>query len=434
MKEEYSSYKFSEDFHLLSSRKKLSYDVAETLLFFLCFYPALVSAIYAAQFKNDVAFDGSILLFSLISMTVIKDKIKKPSLYIICTLLIISAGIILTWTEGSSVMYSIYLLCYGIYLVFKRFKGRNNFWRFSRLASMEFFLAVAYGIALLNKFILLQYMIFAFAVLILLIFTIYFHYSSGDKLLQWENYTEEKHIKNLKTINVIFSLIIIIVIGTSIVLAWRLGIFAKLDVIYNKIWNFLFAEFKVDNISQKKFKDMDMGINPLLQIQQNISKDTMNTTTFFKIIVFIIKTAFFAVIIVGIILIILVILQKLYNRHYRKFLFGEQVESTITKEDISEKLKTLKNPLNKLKMAVSKTNKDKLRRMYYQSIMTYKKKGSDIEMWNTPQEIESTVKAKWNGKLEKITELYEKFRYSTAEPTEEELKEMKELIKKYKSR
>lgn len=429
MKEEYSSYKFSEDFHMLSSRKKLLYDITEMILSFLCFYPLLACVIYTAHFKNDDVLDGVLLLIPLLIMAIVRKKTKNFILYIIYTLLVIGVGIILMWTEGLIVFHSIFLLSYGIYSVYKRVKGKNNFWRFNNLAVMNIFLALIYGFALLNKFVILQKLIFTFAILSLLIFIIYFHYSSGDKLLQWEEYTDEEHIKNLKIINVMVSIMIIIAIGIIIIIAWKLGIFARLDFIYNNFCILVFGAFKMATVSQTDF--MDMKTNPMFSFEQdNGSISTMNTSTIMNLFIITMKLAFFAVILIDIIAIIFVIVQKLYNRHYRKLILGEVIESTITKEQLSEKLRTLRNPLNILKKAVFKTNKDKLRRIYYHNVMAYKKKGVEVEKWNTPEEIEDNVKAKYNVKLKEVTKFYEKFRYNVDEPTDEDLRAMKKLFKK----
>lgn len=428
MEGKYSSYKFSEDFHMLSSGKKLSYDITEIILSFLCFYPLLASVLYVVHFDKNNVLDGIILLIPLIIMTIVRKKTKGFILYIIYTIFIIGVGIIVMWTDGLNIFHSIFLLCYGIYSVIKRVKDKSNFWRFNNLVLMNIFLSLIYGFALLNNFLILQKLIFNFAILSLLIFFVYFHYSSRDKLLQWEKYTDEEHIKHLKAINVMVSIIIIIVIGISIIFTWKLGIFAGLDTIYNKICTLIFGAFKLATVSQKDF--MDMKANPMFSVMQDSSISTMNTSTIMKLFIITMKIAFFTVILIDIIAIIFVMAQKLYNRHYRKLILGEMIESTITKEQLSEKLRTLRNPLNILKKAVFKTNKDKLRRIYYHNVMFFKKKGVVVEKWNTPEEIEDNVKAKYNVKLNEATRFYEKFRYNVYEPTDEELRTMKKLFKK----
>lgn len=431
MREEYFSYKFSEDFHLLNHRKKLYYDIMETILSYLCFYPLLASIIYLINYSKDDVLDGLLLLIPLIIMTIIRKKTKSPIRFVLYTMLVIAAGVILLWTDRVVFLHSIFLLSYGVYSVLKRTKLKNNFWGFGSLGGMNIFLGIIYAFAILNKIVVLQKLIFIFAFLSLLIFIIYFHYSSGDKILQWEQYSDEEHIKHLKIINVMVSIIIIITMAVILYLSKNTGLMEKLDMLYSKICDAVLGAFKIAGMSPNEY----MYGNEELQytLSEEIPLDISGSSAFFDIFKLFMKIAFFVIIAVDIILIIFIVTQKLYSRYYRKLILGEEIESTLTKEQVSEKLSALKKPLKLLKKSVLKTNKEKLRKMYYQGIMEFKKNGVDVELWNTPLEIEKNINSIHNSlNIMEITSFYEKYRYSGDDPTKEDLSDMRKLLKKFK--
>lgn len=428
MKEEYSSYKFSEDFHLMAGDKKLGYEIVEAILSFLCFYPLLTFILFIVNQSKDDVLDGLLLVVPIIAMVYFKKRIKRLVLFVIVELLIAAAGTVFLWSEKLIVYHFIFLLCYGIYFIVKRVKNINVYWRFTNLAAMNIFLAFIYGFTLINNFALLRTLIFTFSIIHLLVSIIYFHFSSTNKLLQWEKYTDYKHGRNMKTVNVMFSIFIVIILGTVIFMAAQGAIFQWLDALNKSIYNGIFKAINLASTSQNEFMDMEQ--TPIFNLPKFEGyNEPANTSVFFKLLVLFIKVTFAAVIAVDIIAFAVILFQKLYRRFIRRSNIDEKIESTLTAKDVVDSLKrSFKRPLISLRKAVFKTNKDKLRRLYFQTVMSYKKNGVTIEQWNTPCEIKASINSKHNINIDEITGFYERFRYTAEEPTDNQVADMKKKI------
>jgi hypothetical protein len=292
---------------------------------------------------------------------------------------------------------------------------------------MNIFIAFSYGFSLLFKAQTLQSFVFTFAVIHLLLSLIYIYWSSSDKLLQWEECSDERHIRQMKNINVMFSILMIIVVSAMLLLSWRGGIFKGLDAVWGNIYKRLFKFAYLANISQNDFRDMEDPIPP--EIANIVSVDP-NTGLFFKLIVLFLKTAFIVVIAVDIILIAIAVVQYIYRRYLKRKNTGtEEREFLVTRDEFAEKIKQrIRKSLNSLKRTIYKTNRDKIRRIYYLLIMRHNKAGVKVEQSQTPVEIESNIESVRNVKLSKATYIYEKARYSLEDLTDDQVNDMKKLL------
>jgi hypothetical protein len=261
----------------------------------------------------------------------------------------------------------------------------------------------------------------------LLLSLIYIYWSSSDKLLQWEECSDERHIRQMKNINIMFSILMIIIVSAMLLLSWQGGIFKGLDAVWGNIYKRLFKFAYLANISQNDFMEMEGPIPP--EIAGIVSVDP-NTGLFFKLMVLFVKTVFVVVIAVDIILIAIAVVQYIYRRYLKRKNTGtEEREFLVTRDEFAEKIKQrVRKSLNLLKRTIYKTNSDKIRRIYYLLITKHNKGGVKVEQSQTPVEIEGSIETVHNIKLSKATDIYEKARYSLEDLTDDQVNEMKKLL------
>jgi hypothetical protein len=426
MKEEYSSYRFSEDFHLVTGEKKLDYEIVEAVMSFLCFYPLLIFISLMFNYDNAGILQGMLLIIAIMVMVYVRKKIKRLILFIAAYVVIAIIGALSISSGLLTIFYFIFLLGYGISFINRRFKNINSFWRFNSLVLMNAFQAVLYCFTLGDNFASLRKLVFIVSTLNLMISIVYFHFSSANKLLRWEKYSEAKYTRNMKTMNVMFSIIIVLIIGAVIFIATKAGVFRWLDSASRNIFNGISEVMNMDIKIQKEVmdaKESTMFKPPELENLAN------NSSTIFSFFGLFMKFIFSLAAIVSIIFVVIAVFQILYKLFIRTLSTDEAAESMFSAKDIANNIKkSIKKPVLSLRKAIYKDNKDKLRKLYFQAVMNYKKKGVSVEKWNTPSEIEANISLNNKVEFSGITDFYEKFRYTQEEPSDDEVRGMKRRI------
>jgi hypothetical protein len=427
MKEEYTSYKFSEDFHLITSGKKLGYEFAEAVLLFLCFYPALAIINLIITKNSQQTYKGILLLVPVIIIVYSSSRIKRLILLIAANLAAAALGAILLGKGKLWIIYFIFLSLFSIHYIRKKVKRTSTFWRFWNLTGINIFTAGVYCFTLYDAFISLKKLVLAFSVLQIIIATSYFHFSSTSKLMKWEKYSDDKHAGTMRTSNVMVSILMTIVFGMIVLIAAVTQIFSRLDLVS---LNIISSLLKAGN------KDIRLPKSELFKTEQqqllkplDLEGGAYTPAAFFTALEFIVK--FIAIAGAGIVLIIAVVAlaRKIYRVFTMKLGADETIESTASIKEITESLiNSIKKPVLRLRNAAVRNNKDKLRRLYLKAVLHYKRNGTLVEKWNTPLEIETNILKHNNIELESVTALYERFRYSEEEPSDLEVEEMKKLV------
>ena len=109
---------------------------------------------------------------------------------------------------------------------------------------------------------------------------------------------------------------------------------------------------------------------------------------------------------------------------YNKVNEEDKYEELIIDDDISKKQSKI---LNKLKGEKYKNNNERIRRIYYKKINKYKDHIKELTKL-THLQINKKVKDTENTDIDKLTELYEKARYSSDKCTEEDIKDAKNYL------
>jgi hypothetical protein len=427
MKEEYTSYKFSEDFHLIISGKKFGYELTEAVLLFLCFYPALAIVNSLVIKNNQQTYKGILLLVPIIIIVYCSSKIKRLILLIIANLTTAALGAILIGRGKFWIIYLIFLTLFALHYIRKKLKRSGAFWRFSNLTGINVFSAVVYCFTLYDTFVSLRKLVLVFSVLQLLISIVYFHFSSTSKLMKWEKYSDDKHAGTMRASNIMFSVLMTIIFGIIVFIAAITPIFSWLDWLnINIINNLLKAGNKDIRHPESIFfqRDQQQIMRPL-----ELEAGTYTPSAFFTSLEFIIKFIAIASAVIILIIAIVALVRKIYRVFIMKLGTDETIESTASVKEIAESLiNSIKKPVLRLRNAALKNNKDKLRRLYFKAVLHYKRKGTAVEQWNTPVEIEANILKYNNTELDSVTAIYEKFRYSEEEPSDEDVEEMKMLV------
>lgn len=429
MKEGYSSYRFSGDFHSVVYKKNIAYQLAEIILSFCTFYPLLVILIYVTTKNTSYILKGILFIIPIVALGFTVSKIKRLLLYMIVSNLAFIVAIIFSWPSLLSIEILLFLLSYNIYFIAKRKKNDDIFWQNNKLVLMNIILGLLYTISMFVGTALINRLIFILAIINVLICLVYFHWSSTEKLINWEKYENKKDIKNMKAINAMFALIMVAIIVAAIVISYSLGVFGSLDLLSRKVIDF-FGRNHSANIEPLSNHTQ----NPVQDVGQMNNLDSMYSEggPFLKAVGAVIKLFFSGVAIAAFIFLFISFIQFLYKKVLnRNKKVNEKREFIITKEEVAERVKTrFKSSINSLKGMVYKNNRDKIRAIYYKAIVRYKKKGIAVEQTETPKEIENNIKEAQSINLSEATLIYEKARYSEDEPSESLVEEIKRGFRK----
>lgn len=426
MKEEYTSYKFSADFHSIVYKKDIKYYFIEIVLSFCAFYPLLALASYITTKNTDYVFLGLFIIVPILVMGAACEKVKKFNIYEVVSNVVPIAAIVILPKKAVIIEYILFLLMYNIYFIVKRKKGDYRFWLTTRLIFMNIILALAYSVSMSCNFVLIKRFIFLIALVNMLLSLVYFHLTSSEKLISWEKYESKKDIKNMKNINAMFASLMVAIISIIIFMSYKIGIFTVMDYLTSRIINFL-SEFT----TTKK----ESSNNFVENIQRNsyssykLDEIVTGESNFLRIIGIIIKFTVSVLIIAVTIFVLISIIQFIYknllNRNKNRKV-NQKREFIITKEEVSDRIKTkLKVSLNSWRKLIYKTNRDKIRSIYYKTVIQYKKKGVKVEQSNTPRDIENNIYIASKVRLREATEIYEAARYGKEEPTKDMLERIK---------
>jgi len=134
------------------------------------------------------------------------------------------------------------------------------------------------------------------------------------------------------------------------------------------------------------------------------------------------------IIVTIIIIAVLYIIWKIYKAFLANYHVGSDEAEFI--EVKKEKTEYENTKITKTPVIFGKSNRDKVRKYYYKSV-TKKQRKYNIEHYNynTPKEINKSIPYNPSEKqsMEKMTEIYEKARYSDENIDEKDVLRMKEL-------
>jgi len=305
----------------------------------------------------------------------------------------------------------------------ERFRSKNRTWLWVVLIIAAFlfhFLSSDNNDKLISPTVCTYYMLVSFAIFVIsnvmirYAFKFYEYYRQELK----DDKSTEKQLKHSFMIIFIASLVIM---GVIFILFGDLSVPVVeyiVNVILKIFGSILMSLFGIDISSKRKIKNIQPGGSPGGVFIKN--KRPMNDSPLGLVIVVMLLMAA-----------ALYIIWKIYKSILANYKIGTDEaefipirEDNKNYEDINEKL---------YKSKYGKTNKEKVRKYYFQEMMKRSKKYNvDILPNQTPSEIKDSLSQSRNDniKLKGMTEIYEKARYSDEDISENELNKMKDLYEK----
>lgn len=433
MKEQYEKIMFSEDFHKASYKKMLIFELIEAAISFLCFYSVYACFIYIDTLDETKIYSGVPMLLTVLAMVYLKRKVKPLVKFAVVSIITAAISIAVLYSDITVTYNIIFLLGYFIYYVGKARKNKNSFLTVAQLTGMNIFMGFLYGFSLLYSAAKLQAFLFELSILHVVISFVYFYLSSSEKVLYWEECNDSKYKSNLRNVNIMFSVILVLLLTFVLTISLKAGVFRELDYLYGYLLN---SWIKVP---LPNWQPGDMQNNISLAGNSrlaNIAKDNpfgvvqYSFLWYIFVAILVIGCVVLVIIaVIGVVLTSLIILQLIYKRVRTKNEPGVEREFATSKEIVQDTLSKARESLDTVKKTIYRSNREKVRGIYTRLVNGYISKGLEIETSNTPLEIQDNISSKYKASVVKATEIYEKARYGKENILDKEVNEIKKYLK-----
>jgi len=389
--------------------KTLSYELIENLIYFLCAYP-IVAIINNIFDKNEnMLYLNLITIIPVFLMTYFRVKIKTMGKFILSIALVISISLIITGLILKQYIFLAILFIWAVDCIKKSISTQRVKFDKSNLIFLEALLIPQIIIAACLELKAVQIVTAIISIAIMLISIGYICKARNVRLAMDDAENKSFNSKD----NNIFIAGTILLIGIIIFMLFMLGTFDAAYELTKKIANVLINLLNgnvvikpsgdVNNVATKN-KDNNDVFKTILQQSGEPNKFT-------KIILMILNVMFDIIFIVASIAIIyllinriLIYIKKLRNKDNITFDFRNNKENEIKKK------------VNKIRFYISKSifknDKEKIRKLYKDKILKYKKNNIKINKSFSTNEIQKEILSKALDNIEDATKVYEKARYS----------------------
>lgn len=417
------SYKIPDMVKLNKSPKKTIFQICENLIFFLIFYPIVLN-ILEMVYKNGFIFThGIALIIYVVIINFMRIKIRKHFLAIALNLVLFFIFILIPFPNYERILYGIYAALALINSIRKFYKIDYNFYSISILILGEALLSInlLVSYALNNSFS--KHLTLFCAVMLSLVFLFYSSRSKYGLLINSENKVNSNNTVILSSRKLLISIFSAFLIFMCFTLLITNRINSGSDHALVNALTTLFSPNSLLNSNKntnknilKKFRNQSMFKNNE-KVPQNIKY--RNNSFLYKY--------FYLILSLILILAILFFLFKMI-----KFLINTKIEdqqnveteTTFLNEDFR---KDLSNIVPKFNFNLS--DKERLRRYYKKLIKRYRKKGLDVKDSSTPMELKDRILNLTGNNIDDITKIYNKSRYSSYEPTKQDIDKFKKIAK-----
>jgi len=389
--------------------KTLSYELIENLIYFLCAYP-IVAIINNIFDKNEnMLYLNLITIIPVFLMTYFRVKIKTMGKFILSIALVMSISLIITGLILKQYIFLAILFIWAADCIKKSIYTQRVKFDKSNLIFLEALLIPQIIIAACLELKAVQIVTAIISIAIMLISIGYICKARNVRLAMDDAENKSFNSKD----NNIFIAGTILLIGIIIFMLFMLGTFDAAYELTKKIANVLINLLNgnvvikpsgdVNNVATKN-KDNNDVFKTILQQSGEPNKFT-------KIILMILNVMFDIIFIVASIAIIyllinriLIYIKKLRNKDNITFDFRNNKENEIKKK------------VNKIRFYISKSifknDKEKIRKLYKDKILKYKKNNIKINKSFSTNEIQKEILSKALDNIEDATKVYEKARYS----------------------
>lgn len=416
------------------SSKRLRLFIIEQLMNFIILYPVVGVMIgyYSSEYIN--LFGGVIVLITTIIMNICLKKINNRYFRFVTQMLLPILCFAVVWVSFSNLFIKyiiigyllVSMLMYYISISRKEIKIRS----FPYMFLGEIILGGTYFFAYTVSVVKMEMPIVIFA-LLLAFLSIYYVSSSRIEFFmeQEKQYTHNElskvyNMNMLLFIGIAMGILIICIILHLLIYSFGINVLLQRILVIPVNLFLLMLNAMIGTDYKAKSVSQDEKVRVTMQ-QTHISAQAEQASRVFDEVIL---CVFIAIILVF-------VLSKLFGIYKNlKNLGGKNETSERVKgeEEKSESTLDIFSTISKL-FNTKKTNKEKVRKEYYKFVKTNSKGKVEIQNSDVPFEIDDKVSKVLKKEVKDITKLYEKARYSKETISDEQVKNIKQLIKESKN-
>lgn len=418
-----NSYKIPDVNKFSDSSKKAIFQICEDIMLFLIFYPIALNFLGILCKNTPALMHGISLLIYALALTLIRTNIKKRPLAIILSLVLFCIFLVIPFELYERILYGLYAVLMLALSIKEFFKPSFKFFKTFLFICGEALLFInlfwAYGA---NNSLVKELTLFS-AIAFSLIFLFYSSRSRYKLLIASEKNSSLSNAGDLSSKKFIIALFasFLILISCVLLVTNKLNSNSNSAVVH-AIYNALNSQMPqspadlkyIGNLSKDKEDRTHLNMGTIA----NKQKGNSDLPIYAYLVAYLALAAL-------IIFIAFKILKLVLNIKIKDQETETETEATFLKEDLKKDLGSIIPKFN-----FNLSNKEKLRKYYKKSINSYRKKGLSVKDSSTSQELQDGILNLTGNDLETITKLYDKCRYTTYEPTKEDIATVRKNAKK----
>jgi len=427
-------YSITDEYMKSNHVKTLTYELIETLMYFLCAYPIVAMISYFFDKNENMLYLNLIAIVPVVIITYLRVKIKTMKKFILAILLVTAIWLIIIGFLLKQYVFMLFLIIWVIDCIKRSTAVQRVGFNKYRLLIVEALLIPQIIIAAGANFKNFQVFI---AVISIVIMSISIGYICKVRNVRLSMDDIENESFNKKDNNIFIGGAIFLILITIFIL-YSLGIFGVAYDLTRKISKSL-LELGMGNHSEHSSNEIknimnDNNVNMFDGLNADNLEPPGKFAQIFSDIVKVISNIIFIVITITLSYLLinrfLIYIKMLRNKDKVSFVFN----SSNKENEIKKKVDKIKNDIRK---SIFLNDKEKIRKLYKNRILKYKKNNIIINNFFSTYEIQNEVLSKSLDNIEDITKVYEKARYSNEELTKDDMEIFKgnkkeSLLNKYK--
>lgn len=412
-------YSITDEYMKSNHVKTLTYELIENLMYFLCAYPIVAMINYFFDKNQNMRYLNLIAIIPVFIITYLRVKIKTMKKFILAILLVTAIWLFIIGFLIKQYVFMVFLVIWVIDCIKRSTAVQRVGFNKNRILIVEALLIPQIIIAAGAE---LKYFQVFIAIISIVIMSISVGYICKVRNVRLSMDDIENESLNKKDNNIFIGGTILLILIIIFIL-YNLGIF---DVAYDltrKISKSLLeigmgnhsehSSNEINNFTSDNNANMFEGLNA-----DKLEPQGKFAQIFSAIVKVILNIIFIAITITLSYLMInrfLIYIKMLRNKDKVSFVFN----SNNKENEIKKKVDKIKNDIRK---SIFLNDKEKIRKLYKNKILKYKKNNITINNFFSTYEIQNEVLSKALDNIEDVTKVYEKARYSNEEITKDDMK------------
>lgn len=415
-------YSITDEYMKSNHVKTLTYELIENLMYFLCAYPIVAMINYFFDKNENMIYINLIAIIPVFFITYLRVKIKTMKKFILAILLVTTIWLIIIGHLLKQYVFMLFLIIWVIDCIKRSVVVQRVGFNKNRILIVEALLIPQIIIAAGSE--LKNFQVFI-AVISIVIMSVSIGYICKVRNVRLSMDDIENESFNKKDNNIFIGGTILLILITIFIL-YRLGVFDSAYNLTKKIAKSLLelgrgnhseqSSNEINNMSNGNNANMFEGLNA-----DNLEPPGKFAQIFAAIVKVIANIIFIAITITLSYMLInrfLIYIKMLRNKDKVSFVFNNNNKEN----EIKKKVDKIKNNIRK---SIFLNDKEKIRKLYKNKILKYKKENIIVNNFFSTQEIQNEVLSKALDNIEDITKVYEKARYSNEEITKDDIEKFK---------